>query len=66
MVFVSFDKCDRKQRKTCKSDEEVREWMKDKYLIIAYNKQMFNSRKFGDEKFSKYSTLEWFPMDIRD
>jgi hypothetical protein len=64
VVFVSFDQCDRKQRNTCKSEEEVKEWMKDKYLIIAYNKQMFNSRKFGDEKFSKYSTIEWLPFDI--
>jgi hypothetical protein len=61
-----FEKCDSTKRKTCKSDEEVKEWMKDKYFIIAYNKQIFNSQKFGDEKFSKYSTIDWHPMDIKN
>jgi len=40
--------------------------MKDKYMIIAYNKQVFNTRKFGDEKFKKYSTIDYHPFDIKN
>ena len=61
-----FEKCDSEKRKTCKSDEEVIEWMKDKYMIIAYDKQVFHSRKFGVEKFSKYSTIEFHPIEIKN
>jgi hypothetical protein len=40
--------------------------MKNKFLIIGYNKQIFHSQKFGDEKFSNYSTLDWFPLNINN
>jgi hypothetical protein len=59
-----FERCDSKKRKTCKSESEVKEWMKDKYLILAYNKQQFLQDKFGDERFEKTSTIDWLPLDI--
>lgn len=59
-----FEKCDSEKRETCKSEEEVQEWMKDKYLILAYNRQLFMTDKFGEKRFKKNSYLDWLPVDI--
>ena len=63
LILIMFEKCDSTKRKTCKSNAEVREWMKNKYIILVYNRQLFQSEKFGDETFSRHSFLDWNPMN---
>jgi hypothetical protein len=62
--MIMFERCDRTKRKTCKSDAQVKEWMKDKHLIFVYNRQLFNSDKFGEETFDKQSYMDWIPLDV--
>ena len=38
LLLFEFIKCDPKVRLTCKTDSEVEEWLKNKYLVLAYNK----------------------------
>jgi hypothetical protein len=39
VFFIFFERCDKTVSKnTCKSDEEVDEWLKDKYLLLAYDR----------------------------
>ena len=38
VLFFFFEKCDPLTRTTCKPEEEVKEWMKDKYILFGYNK----------------------------
>ena len=64
MIFL--EKCDKKVRKTCKSDDEVKEWLKDKYVMLGYNQQLFNSEEFKEKTFTKKMWLDWIPINIHD
>jgi hypothetical protein len=39
VLEMYFERCDSKVRRTCKSNTEVKEWLKDKYIWFAYNRQ---------------------------
>jgi hypothetical protein len=47
-LFLSFEKCDQTVRTTCKKETEVKEWLKKKYLLIAYNKNTFVTDEFKE------------------
>jgi len=65
-LVISFEKCDPKVRSTCKSDLEIREWMKQSSIYIIYNKVRFEVTKFGNERFRKTAFIEEIPIDIND
>ena len=39
------------------------EWLKDKYIIFLYNRQIFNSLGFKEKKYTKESYIDWYPID---
>ena len=43
-------KCDSTQRTTCKSDEEIDEWLKKKYILVYENQWDYNVNTYGREK----------------
>ena len=51
-------------RKTCKPDKEVKEWLKDNYILLGYNQQLFKNDEFQDKKFEKKIWLDWLTIDI--
>ena len=51
LLFLSFEKCDRTERKTCKPDEVVTEWLKKQYFVFAYNKYNFIDDAFKGRSF---------------
>lgn len=59
-----FERCDSDERPSCKPDVEVKEWMKDKYLLLGYNRQLFQNDKFDDNRFQRISFLDWLPLDV--
>ena len=61
---IFFEKCDPAIRTTCKSELEVKDWMKGKYLRFGYNNNIFNSEKFGENTFNKISQVDWIPIDV--
>lgn len=42
----------------------MKEWLKDKYLVMAYNKYTFISDEFKERSFKYQTALDWFPIDI--
>ena len=66
ILLIIFERCDHGLRKTCKSDEELKNWLKDKYLVFAYNKQVFNSTGFKEKAINKYAWIDWLPFDINN
>jgi hypothetical protein len=38
VIVAYFEKCDPKDRPTCKTDAEVNAWLKGKYLVFLYNR----------------------------
>jgi hypothetical protein len=41
LLFLSFEKCDKTKRKTCKPESVVNDWLKSQYLVFVYNKYNF-------------------------
>jgi hypothetical protein len=64
ILFFEFEKCNRKKRKTCKTDSEVQEWLKTQYLVFGYNKYNFIEDGFEERMFAKSAFLDWIPIDI--
>ena len=63
LLFLSFEKCDKTKRKTCKPDSAVTEWLQDQYFVFAYNKYNFIEDGFGGREFQKSASLDWLPID---
>ena len=40
-MIIQFARCDKKTRDTCKSDEEFKDWIQDKDIIIVENTWTF-------------------------
>ena len=55
VLFFAFHPCDKETRKTCKSPEEIKEWLGDKYMLIAYNKYVFEQDGFHERTFTKFT-----------
>ena len=62
--MIYLEKCDKTVRKTCKPDKEVKEWLKDNYILLGYNQQLFKNDEFQDKKFEKKIWLDWLTIDI--
>lgn len=48
-LMVIFEKCDPSVR-TCKSEQEIEEWMKFKYIFTLENEKKFQTHVFDDEE----------------
>jgi len=57
-LVIFFEKCNPKVRSTCKSDMQIREWMKQRSIYIVFNKIRFEVTKFGSERFKKTAFIE--------
>ena len=40
--ITAFEMCDRTTRATCKSEEEIEEWLKSTYIITMENEWIFS------------------------
>lgn len=60
----SFSQCNPAVRKTCKSKEQVKEWLKGKFMLFAHNNYTFKPKFFGDETFEKRVTIDWQRINI--
>ena len=52
-----FKKCHK--RDDCKTEEEVAEFMKDKYLLLLSNQIRFDSSQYSEESIVPESRLLW-------
>lgn len=62
VLLLVFEKCTGKPN--CKSDQQIKDYLKDKYLILATRLTRFNTDSFGDESFSTYMKLNWHSIDV--
>jgi len=64
MLTFTYEQCNPEVRKTCKSDEEIKKWLKKRYMLFAYNKQVFIDDGFDEAMFKKQTVLEWQRINI--
>ena len=46
----------------CKSEAEVRDWLRRKFIVVLYNRISFQTDKFGEETLVKESKLRYLPI----
>ena len=51
-----------KGRSTCKSKEEIDEWINGKYLILIENIDSFYSDIYGNRRVQSFSRFKWVPL----
>ena len=63
-LMVVFELCDPEADETlkCKSEIEIEEWMRQKYLIVYINEKRFIQHKFDEERIKKHSIFNWYPL----
>ena len=49
----------------CKSDEEIMEFMKNKFILMLSNKVRFDPEKYSTEAFVEESVLEWITINTQ-
>ena len=48
----------------CKSEEEIHDWMKRKFIVVNMNKQRFGTREYAEEKkISSETKFEYIPIN---
>ena len=65
VLHLFFEKCDKSVRKTCKTDKEISNFIKNKYFIIAYDKLTLDANGYGPKTFKKKTNLDWLPIQVQ-
>jgi len=62
---VQFIKCNKELHPDieCKSDEEITEFMRDKWILLLYNQIRFDSNYYGEEAIIQESRIMWVPVN---
>ena len=56
---MTLKKCNKNKRDDCKSEEEVAEYMEDKFMLLLSNQIRFDSSRYSEESIVKESRLLW-------
>ena len=51
-LAISFERCNPKERSTCKSDIEFNDWIADKYILTLENTWKFRSYQYSSKKLT--------------
>jgi len=64
--MVAFEKCDASWSTVpCKSEQEIADWMIQKYIAILSNRKYFVQHEFGSPRMESSLELEWFTLNPR-
>ena len=58
-------KCQGGKAKGCKSDAEIVEYFRDKYILLYYNQIRFDSFKYGLPSISPEANLKWLLVNTQ-
>ena len=60
-LMLVFEKCDSEKRR-CKSEKEIDEWLEFKYFIVHENTKNFVPHLFGEERIEKVAVTKFYPI----
>ena len=60
-LMIVFEKCN-STVSTCKSDEEINEWLEFKYIITLENEKRFIQDGFGNNAITQESKTHWYAL----
>lgn len=58
--------CDPAVRSTCKTPAEITSWLKNKFIYMAYNLQMFEPESYDADMFTKHSVINRVAINVND
>ena len=63
--ILLFEKCDNATFDgVCKSEEEITDWIRRKFVIVIYNSQKFSSKDYEDsKKVISETVVNWIPIN---
>ena len=64
--MILFEKCDSEKYQgpgECKSDQEIKEWLARKFIIVLQNTSRFSTREYNEKKVAKESRIVWIPIN---
>ena len=51
--------------KYCKTEEEIKTFLKGKWLLLINNQKLFNPTKFEEESIESYAKMTWIPINTQ-
>ena len=54
--------CQKEEGKDCESEEEIRNWLKKKYIVIVYNQIRFDSEKYFENSRVPEARIAYVPI----
>ena len=58
--------CNSTVNPNCKSEAEIKDFLKTQFMYLVYNVQLFNPTGFDAETFTKVSIIQKIPININD
>ena len=47
----------------CKTEEQITEWLKGKYMLVLSNNERFNNEaNLFEDNIARYSRIDWIPI----
>ena len=63
-LMIVFDKCNNATSPViCKSDAEIKEWMRFKYILTYFNQKKLVLDKFEEDRVSYLATTSWLALN---
>ena len=63
-LMVIVQKCNPETSEvTCKSDAEIEEWLRYKFILIVRNQRKFIQYQFGEKRVQKAAELKWYSVN---
>ena len=62
-LSIQFEACDYINNSTCKSYEEIRQFMRRKFIMTLENARVFKSHLYDEDKISEESRCSWHQMN---
>ena len=64
VLKIVFEKCnnDTIAEGVCKSDQEIKEFLRRKFIMTLNNQIRFNTMEYDEDRIVKESILSWYPI----
>ena len=61
--MIVFEKCDSEVLgRACKSDSEINDWLRFKYIVALENERFFVQDEFNEDRIKGISHLSWYSL----
>ena len=63
LIEVQLVQCH--DRDDCKSHEEIKAFLKNKFLLLLHNRMRFDRQEFSEDLIVKESLIDWIPINTQ-